>query len=62
MSNRALNSADIWIFGRILDMVYELKGRKNICTFGNVITLQRNITKKQIWEKAACSKLQSYLK
>ena len=39
-------------------MVYELNGRKNICTFGNVITLQRNITKKQIWEKAACSKLQ----
>ena len=42
-------------------MVYELKGRKNICAFGNVITLQRNITKKQIWEKAACSKLQSTL-
>ena len=39
-------------------MVYELNGRENICTFGNVITLQRNITKKQIWEKATYSKLQ----
>ena len=28
------------MFDRISGMVYELNGRKNICIFGNVITLQ----------------------
>ena len=28
------------IFDKTLDMAYELNGRKNICIFGNVITLQ----------------------
>ena len=30
-----------YIFDRILDMVYELNGRKNICIFENVTTLQK---------------------
>ena len=28
------------VIDKILDMVYELNGRKNICIFENVITLQ----------------------
>ena len=39
MSYRALNKAS-YIFYRILDMVYELNGRKSNYIFGNVITLQ----------------------
>ena len=45
---------NLQIFDRTLDMVYELKGRKYICIFENIKTLQI-ILSNQI---PACSKLQ----
>ena len=41
MSYKALNNAiPLLTFDRILDTVYVLNGKINICIFGNVVTLQ----------------------
>ena len=58
MSYRALNNAPHlrYLTDRILDMVCGLNGRKNICIFGNVITLEI-ILKNEFPENSDLSKV-----